>query len=73
MLRIIMKPLIAQIPLVGGVQIFFLNSPSVDFNLIGVVDVLDMPGLKYLRFFIFFFRIGICVRVFLFVVVFCAV
>ena len=46
MLRIVMKPLIPQIPLVGGVQVFFLNSPSVDFNLIGVADVLDMPGLK---------------------------
>lgn len=47
MLRVVMKPLISQIPLFGGIQIFFLNSPSVDFNLIGVVDVLDMPGLKY--------------------------
>ncbi|XP_046456808.1 extended synaptotagmin-2-like isoform X2 [Daphnia pulex] len=46
MLRVIMKPLISQIPLFGGIQIFFLNSPSVDFNLIGVVDVLDMPGLN---------------------------
>uniref|UniRef100_A0A0P5KR21 Extended synaptotagmin-2-B n=1 Tax=Daphnia magna TaxID=35525 RepID=A0A0P5KR21_9CRUS len=46
MLRVVMKPLISQIPLFGGIQIFFLNSPSVDFNLIGVVDVLDMPGLN---------------------------
>jgi hypothetical protein len=52
MLRVIMKPLISQIPLFGGIQIFFLNSPSVDFNLIGVVDVLDMPGLKYIHLFI---------------------
>jgi len=52
MLRVIMKPLISQIPLFGGIQIFFLNSPSVDFNLIGVVDVLDMPGLKYIDLFI---------------------
>lgn len=61
MLRVIMKPLIAQIPLVGGVQIFFLNSPSVDFNLIGVVDVLDMPGLKYLAptYLSFIFRISV--------------
>ena len=46
MMRVVMKPLIPQIPLVGGVQLFFLNSPSVDFNMIGVADVLDMPGLK---------------------------
>ncbi|XP_055637843.1 extended synaptotagmin-2 isoform X2 [Toxorhynchites rutilus septentrionalis] len=44
--RVIMKPLIAQMPLVGGLQIFFLNNPNIDFNLVGVVDLLDMPGLS---------------------------
>lgn len=46
MVRVVMKPLINQMPLVGGLQIFFLNSPHVDFNLVGVADVLDMPGLS---------------------------
>lgn len=46
MLRVVMKPLISAIPLVGGLQIFFLNNPSIDFNLVGVVDLLDMPGLS---------------------------
>lgn len=46
MIRVIMKPLIRSIPLVGGLQIFFLNNPNVDFNLIGVIDLLDMPGLS---------------------------
>lgn len=41
----VMKPLINQMPLIGGVQYFFLNPPSLDFNLIGLADVLDMPGL----------------------------
>ncbi|CRK99214.1 CLUMA_CG012486, isoform B [Clunio marinus] len=45
-LRIVMKPLISQIPLFGGMQIFFLNNPNIDFNLVGVVDLLDMPGLS---------------------------
>ena len=27
-------------------QIFFLNNPNIDFNLVGVVDLLDMPGLS---------------------------
>lgn len=45
MVRVIMKPLISQIPLVGGLQIFFLNNPSIEFNLVGIADVLDMPGL----------------------------
>lgn len=46
MVRVIMKPLITKIPLVGGLQIFFLNNPDIDFNLVGVVDLLDMPGLS---------------------------
>lgn len=41
-----MKPLITQMPMVGGLQIFFLNNPTIDFNLVGVADVLDMPGLS---------------------------
>ncbi|KOB67290.1 putative ca2+-dependent phospholipid-binding protein synaptotagmin required for synaptic vesicle, partial [Operophtera brumata] len=44
MVRVVMKPLITKMPLVGGLQIFFLNNPSIDFNLVGVADVLDMPG-----------------------------
>ncbi|ODN05770.1 Extended synaptotagmin-2 [Orchesella cincta] len=44
-LRLVMKPLVNQMPLIGGIQYFFLNPPSLDFNLIGVADVLDMPGL----------------------------
>ena len=44
--RVVMKPLIRSMPLVGGLQIFFLNNPNIDFNLVGVVDLLDMPGLS---------------------------
>ncbi|XP_045505602.1 extended synaptotagmin-2-A isoform X1 [Colias croceus] len=44
MARVVMKPLISKMPLVGGLQIFFLNNPSIDFNLVGAADVLDMPG-----------------------------
>lgn len=43
--RVVMKPLISKMPLVGGLQIFFLNNPNIDFNLVGVVDLLDMPGM----------------------------
>lgn len=31
-------------PLVGGLQIFFLNSPDIDFALDGIVNI---PGLKH--------------------------
>uniref|UniRef100_A0A1B6EBI7 Extended synaptotagmin-2 n=1 Tax=Clastoptera arizonana TaxID=38151 RepID=A0A1B6EBI7_9HEMI len=46
MMRVIMKPLITTMPLVGGLQIFFLNNPTIDFNLVGAADFLDMPGLS---------------------------
>lgn len=46
MIRVVMKPLISKMPLVGGLQIFFLNNPTIDFNLVGIVDLLDMPGLS---------------------------
>ncbi|XP_053984872.1 extended synaptotagmin-1 isoform X1 [Hylaeus volcanicus] len=44
MMRIVMKPLLSSMPIVGGVQAFFLNPPAVNFNLVGVADVLDLPG-----------------------------
>ncbi|XP_074032959.1 extended synaptotagmin-like protein 2 [Leptinotarsa decemlineata] len=46
MLRVVMKPLISTMPLVGGIQVFFLNNPDIDFDLVGIADVLDMPGLS---------------------------
>ncbi|XP_068081288.1 extended synaptotagmin-2 isoform X2 [Anabrus simplex] len=46
MMRVVMKPLIREMPLVGGLQVFFLNNPTIDFNLVGVADLLDMPGLS---------------------------
>ncbi|XP_014274129.1 extended synaptotagmin-2-B isoform X2 [Halyomorpha halys] len=46
MIRIVMKPLIKTMPLIGGLQIYFLNNPTMDFNLVGVADLLDMPGLS---------------------------
>lgn len=41
-----MKPLISEMPMVGGLQVFFLNNPIIDFDLVGVADLLDMPGLS---------------------------
>ncbi|XP_043243201.1 extended synaptotagmin-2-like isoform X2 [Amphibalanus amphitrite] len=45
-MRIVYKPLISSIPIIGGMQLFFLNNPDIDFNMLGVADVLDMPGLS---------------------------
>lgn len=48
MIRIVMKPLITSVPLIGGVQIFFLDQPKIDFELTGVADLLEMPGIRYI-------------------------
>ncbi len=41
-----MKPLIDDIPIVGGIQLFFLKPPFLDFDLGGVASILDLPGLN---------------------------
>lgn len=43
-LRVVMRPIIVKMPLVGGLQIFFLNSPDMDFELEGIASV---PGFKH--------------------------
>ncbi|XP_066258556.1 extended synaptotagmin-2-like isoform X2 [Euwallacea similis] len=47
-LRMILKPLIDQFPLVGGCQIFFLNPPEVNFSLNGFAGILELPLFNYI-------------------------
>ncbi|KAG1680236.1 Extended synaptotagmin-2 [Nymphon striatum] len=44
--RVIMKPLVKQMPLIGGLSVFFLSNPAIDFNLTNIADIFDMPGLS---------------------------
>ena len=46
MARIVLKPLISQIPLIGGVQVYFLKPPEIDYSLGGVAGALEIPGLS---------------------------
>ncbi|XP_078376188.1 extended synaptotagmin-2-like isoform X2 [Oculina patagonica] len=45
-LRVILRPLIPAAPLVGGVSVFFLNRPDIDFDLTNMANILDIPGLS---------------------------
>ncbi|XP_013391900.1 extended synaptotagmin-2-like isoform X2 [Lingula anatina] len=45
-LRIVFKPLISVMPMIGGITVFFLNRPMIDFNLTNVANALDIPGLS---------------------------
>lgn len=44
--RIVMRPLVNKMPIIGGLSIFFLNQPNIDFDLTDVAKVLDMPLLS---------------------------
>lgn len=41
--RVVLKPLMLKAPIVGGVQVFFLNTPEIDFELDGLSGI---PGLR---------------------------
>jgi len=45
-LRIILKPLMTDQSIVGGITLFFLKRPKIAFNLTNLLNVLDFPGLK---------------------------
>ncbi len=44
--RVELRPLLKDIPLVGCVSFYFLNNPNIEFNLTNLADILDMPGLR---------------------------
>lgn len=45
-IRVILKPLISTAPFIGGVQVFFLDNPDIDFNLAGPAEISNIPGLS---------------------------
>ncbi len=44
--RVELRPLLKDLPLVGCVSFYFLNNPNIEFNLTNLADILDMPGLR---------------------------
>ncbi|XP_046879882.1 extended synaptotagmin-2-A isoform X3 [Hypomesus transpacificus] len=45
-LRVVMEPLLSDMPLIGALSIFFLKKPILDINWTGLTNILDIPGLK---------------------------
>uniref|UniRef100_A0A8C9R6L7 Extended synaptotagmin 2 n=1 Tax=Scleropages formosus TaxID=113540 RepID=A0A8C9R6L7_SCLFO len=45
-LRVIMEPLLGDMPLVGALALFFLKKPLLDINWTGLTNMLDIPGLN---------------------------
>eukprot|EP00794_Sanderia_malayensis_P003076 gene3076-3541_t len=45
-IRVEINPLITSPPLIGGMSIYFLECPDIDFDLTNLLSILDMPGLS---------------------------
>uniref|UniRef100_A0A8D3C1T5 Extended synaptotagmin-like protein 1b n=1 Tax=Scophthalmus maximus TaxID=52904 RepID=A0A8D3C1T5_SCOMX len=46
MMRVILEPLIGDVPIVGAVSMFFIRRPKLDINWTGLTNMLDIPGLN---------------------------
>ncbi|XP_037535813.1 extended synaptotagmin-1 [Nematolebias whitei] len=46
MMRVILEPLIGDVPIVGAVSMFFIRRPKLDINWTGLTNLLDVPGLN---------------------------
>ncbi|XP_075966458.1 uncharacterized protein LOC142970246 [Anarhichas minor] len=46
MMRVILEPLIGDVPIVGAVTMFFIQRPKLDINWTGMTNLLDIPGLN---------------------------
>lgn len=46
--RLHLRPLLKDVPFVGGVTVCFLQAPEIDFDLGGVANTLDLPGVSLL-------------------------
>nr|XP_046251693.1 extended synaptotagmin-1 [Scatophagus argus] len=45
-LRVILEPLMGDVPLVGAITMFFIRRPKLDINWTGLTNLLDIPGLN---------------------------
>nr|XP_037859649.1 extended synaptotagmin-2-like isoform X3 [Chlorocebus sabaeus] len=45
-MRVMLEPLIGDMPLVGALSVFFLRKPLLEINWTGLTNLLDIPGLK---------------------------
>uniref|UniRef100_A0A665X8D1 Extended synaptotagmin-like protein 1b n=1 Tax=Echeneis naucrates TaxID=173247 RepID=A0A665X8D1_ECHNA len=46
MMRVILEPLIGDVPIVGAVTMFFIQRPKLHINWTGLTNLLDIPGLN---------------------------
>ncbi|XP_068422649.1 extended synaptotagmin-2 isoform X2 [Clinocottus analis] len=44
--RVVMEPLLGDMPLIGALSVFFINKPLLDINWTGLTNLLDIPGVN---------------------------
>ncbi|XP_040910491.1 extended synaptotagmin-2-A isoform X2 [Toxotes jaculatrix] len=45
-MRVVMEPLLGDMPLIGALSVFFLKRPLLDINWTGLTNMLDIPGVN---------------------------
>ncbi|XP_061653152.1 extended synaptotagmin-2-like [Phyllopteryx taeniolatus] len=45
-MRVVMEPLLGDMPLIGALSVFFLKKPLLDINWTGLTNMLDIPGIN---------------------------
>ncbi|KAG9469308.1 hypothetical protein GDO78_020878 [Eleutherodactylus coqui] len=45
-LRVILAPLLADVPFIGAVTMFFIHKPHLDINWTGLTNILEIPGVS---------------------------
>ncbi|KAM9323437.1 extended synaptotagmin-2 isoform 4-T4 [Pholidichthys leucotaenia] len=45
-MRVVMEPLLGDMPLIGALSVFFLKKPLLDINWTGLTNLLDIPGVN---------------------------
>ncbi|KAL2085590.1 hypothetical protein ACEWY4_018910 [Coilia grayii] len=45
-LRVVLEPLLGDMPLVGALSLFFIKKPLIDISWTGLTNILDIPGLN---------------------------
>ncbi|XP_077412435.1 extended synaptotagmin-2 [Vanacampus margaritifer] len=45
-MRVVMEPLLGDMPLIGALSVFFLKKPLLDINWTGLTNILDIPGIN---------------------------
>ncbi|XP_040296900.1 extended synaptotagmin-3 [Bufo bufo] len=45
-LRVILAPILADVPFVGAVTMFFIHKPQLDINWTGLTNILEIPGVS---------------------------